>query len=140
MNTKYFYQFNRCAILLVACCLIFVSVGIANAQNQTRRISFVKGKSGTTLSGTLRRSKTIDDQHYYIIRARAGQTLTLHLKSSVGAAVMVVKTPDGNPLFDEMDTDTSDSLPATGEYRIHIFNPGNGNLGNTRYTLTVSIK
>lgn len=118
----------------------FLNAKYQTSENAPHRISFAKGKSSATFSGTLRRSRSVDDQHYYVIRARAGQGLTLHLKASSGAAAMEVFTPSGEKLFDEMEMDTSDLLPATGDYRIHIFNPGNGNLGNTRYTLTVSIK
>lgn len=109
-------------------------------ENAPKRIVFAKGKSSAVLTGTLRRTKTIDDVHYYVVRAKAGQSLILRVTAASGSAAVTVQNSGGEMISEGIDDRFDGKIPATGDYVIHVFNPGNGNFGSTRYTLTVSVK
>ena len=113
----------------------FSTSAIAQAE---KRIQFAKGKTSTTVTGSLKR----DTQTTYKVGARKGQKLTVTFKSNVGKnAGIVIFAPDPageNKLIfgeDGLGNKTMQfDLDLTGDYEIQV--------GSTRagsYTMTVKI-
>jgi hypothetical protein len=97
--------------------LILFSIS-ASAQKSIKRVSFAKGTTEAAISGTIRRYEFRD----YLIRARAGQTISVKLNSKNTFTVFTIFTPDGNNLEGaaEMDDYDSAALPANGDYKIRV--------------------
>lgn len=132
MKTKKFRVIG--IFLMLAAALSFAA--IVSADGITKRIKFAKGRSSTTISGTVIRG----DRDTYILGARAGQRMTVRITSLENNAVFQIEAPDGSYLdgAGEMDDARSWSgrLPGSGDYRIVV----GGTRGNASYKVTVSIK
>jgi heat shock protein HslJ len=102
--------------------------------NDAQRIRFAAGATSATLTGTLAASES--DQ--YVLRALAGQTLSLDLAFTEGQAILVVWGEDGDVLLSDHAEVSSfrRALPRTQEYFIQVKGRPDG---NTSYTMTVSI-
>ena len=81
----------------------------ASAQQDTV-VAFAKGASSATLKGSIKG----DQDHSYLVDARAGQTMTVTLTSTKGGAEMNVYAP-GN--------DTAISLGADDPYNVTVVLP-----------------
>src|SRR5690349_15486935 len=95
-------------------------VTVAVAQKGTsivRRINFQRGRTTAVLQGTLKRGTS----HDYLLRAKSGQTMTVHLatKADMGFEVM---TPSGEVLA-EYTKDWTGDLPQSCDYRINVLPP-----------------
>lgn len=122
-----------CSLLLTSLCLAWTFP--APAQKGTsvvRRVSFARGRTTAILHGTVSRGVSDD----YLLRARAGQTMSLHLSANADASFSIL-TPSGNPLGDFV-SDWSGELPESGDYRINVLPPSRTNAA--RYTLEVTIR
>jgi hypothetical protein len=84
----------------------------AGAQQQTV-VAFAKGTSSATLKGSIKG----DQDHSYLVDARAGQTMTVTLTATKGSAEMNVWAP-GN--------DTAISLGAVDPYNVTVVLPTSG--------------
>lgn len=115
--------------------LMAVSVAVL-ADGVTKRIKFGKGKNSAMVAGAVVRG----DRDTYIVGARAGQTMTVKIRSVENNAVFQIQGPDGEFLHNAGDEDdatkTSNTLPENGDYRIIV----GGTRGNATYKLTVSIR
>ena len=102
--------------------------------NTAQRIRFAAGGTSATIAGTLAASES--DQ--YILRALAGQTLSLDLAFTEGQAILVVWGEDGDVLLSDHAEVSSfkQALPRTQEYFIQVKGRPDG---NTSYTMTVNI-
>lgn len=86
------------------------------------RISFAKGKSSATISGSIPE----DSEKTYLVGARAGQTITIKITEGGrnNDVVFHLVAPDGSyPMgiageMPEFDTNWSGKLPKTGDYKI----------------------
>jgi hypothetical protein len=102
-------------------------------------VQFPKGRSGTTIQGSLRGDETVD----YKLRAAAGQEMKVRLKT--GAVYFNVLPPGSNDVALFVGSRDGDSfvgtLAADGEYRIRVYQMGNakgsGKLAN--FTIDVAI-
>jgi hypothetical protein len=75
----------------------------------------------------------------YQLRARKGQTMTLHLTSAKKNAVFLVYLPGMNLLEIPQDaTDWSGTLPKSGDYEIVVFPQDEAT--NTTFTLEINIR
>ena len=131
---------RRAAILNLALLMILQTAPIVTAQ-RARRIQFARGRTTTILRGTL--SARADARHVYLLRARAGQTLTAHITASGrGDAVFSIRAPSGTHVDEDhpIETDWSGELPQSGDYRITVFNPSAHVRGLVRYTLEITIR
>lgn len=116
--------------------LLSLAISVVTSADITSRIRFAKGKSSATVSGSVVRG----DRENFIVRAKAGQKMTVKITSLEDNAVFEIEGPDGEYLEGAVPGDDtmnfSDSLPLKGDYKIVV----GGTRGNTTYKLTVSIK
>jgi hypothetical protein len=122
---------------LLATLLLFAPLAGAAAQkgrSVVRTINFPRGWTTTVLRGTVRRGLS----HDYLLRARRGQTMTLHLATTAGGMSLTILRPDGETWIYDVK-DWSGELPSTGTYRINVL-PDTTTEQPTRYALEVMIK
>lgn len=102
--------------------------------NIPERIAFVPGSTSTSLTGNLAAAKP----HQYVLRALAGQTLSINLTFMEGQAILVVWGEDGDILLSDHAQASSfqRALPATQAYYIQVKGRPDG---NTTYRMTISI-
>ena len=102
--------------------------------NAAQRIRFEPGATSATLTGTLAASES----DTYVLRALAGQTLSVDLSFTEGQAILVVWGEDGDVLLSDHAEVSSfkRALPRTQDYFIQVKGRPDG---NTSYTMTVTI-
>jgi heat shock protein HslJ len=102
--------------------------------NAAQRIRFAPGSTSATVTGNLAASES--DQ--YVLRALAGQTLSVNLTFTEGRAILVVWGEDGNVLLsDHAEVSNFEGvLPTTQDYYIMVKGRSDG---NTAYTMTVTV-
>lgn len=128
--------------LALACALAFAAASVSAADGiETRALRFAKGASAATVKGTLKGSQTID----YKVGAKAGQTMTVALKTTSGSNYFNVLPPGSNDVAVFVgSTDGNDwtgKLEADGTYTIRVYLMRNAARRNesANYTLTVGI-
>ena len=99
------------------------------------RVQFAPGETRQTL-----RNSVVEGELYaYVLRARAGQEMSVTLASEEDNAIFIVRTPLGETLvgFDEKATSFVGTLPATGDYVVAV----RGTVGSVSasYTLDIDI-
>lgn len=103
---------------------------------QTRRVRFPRGRTTAVLKGAVVRAT----QDQYILGARRGQTMIVHITSLEKNAVFAILGPNGSALDGaEEDSDVMDwtgELPSSGDYSIWV----SPTRGNATYTLEVTIR
>lgn len=97
---------------------------------QTEPIRFASGTDNATVQGTF----TPGSDDHYVLRARAGQSMTL--AGAFGGLAVSVLAPDGSPLPGGPADSITYQLPATGDYTITI---GQRRGEATTYSFTVTI-
>lgn len=108
---------------------------------RTQVVQFAKGHSSATLKGTIKGSQTID----YTLRAKAGQTMNVTLKTGNGANYFNVLPPGSDDVAIFVGSiggnEWSGALPADGEYKVRVYlMRGAARRNETAgYTLTVGI-
>lgn len=133
---------NKLLVSLLTSALL-VGTAVTSAEAAIKHIQFGKGKSSASVSGKVKGNESID----YVIRAGAGQTMTVDFKASKGAAFFNVLPPGstGEAIFvDSMDavgTSYKGVLPSDGDYiiRIYLMGAAEDSGKPVSYTLTVSI-
>ena len=120
-------------IILVV--LLIVSVVTAQAW-KVQRVKFARGRTTAVLKGAVVRAT----KDRYILGARSGQTMIVHVTSLEKNAVFSIAGPDGSGLPGaEEEADASDwtgELPMNGDYSISV----SPTRGNATYTLEVTIR
>lgn len=133
MRPKTFSNYLSAALALL---LLVSSVCEVQARGITRRVRFARGRTTAILKNSLVRG----DVDRYILGARAGQTMTVHITSRENNAVFNLQTPSGKSLegAGEVDdaTDWSGELSESGDHIIEV----GGTRGNATYTLEVAIR
>ena len=125
---------SRLRALLIAALLVMSSMGVTAQPDRTRRIRFERGRT----SKVIRDSVIRGTRDRYLVGARRGQTLMVHITSLEENAVFDVY-PRGSdePLNGAQETtDWGGELPRTGDYVIVV----GGTRGNASYTLEVKIR
>lgn len=106
------------------------------AKGKTQRVRFARGRTTAVLHGAVVRGT----QDRYILGARAGQTMIVHVTSREKNAGFAILGPDATALEGaEEGTDAMDwtgTLPLNGDYSIWI----GPTRGNATYTLEVTIR
>ena len=97
-------------------------VAPASAQESwtTQRVHFAAGQSTTTMQGTLRGHRTAD----YVVNARAGQVLSVHLDSRNASATFDVVIPgsrDALILGTEGRTTFTGTLASAGTAAVRVY-------------------
>ncbi len=121
------------AILLTALLLVTVMADAAQGD-RTRRVRFARGRTSTVIKEAVVRGT----RDRYILGARAGQTLLVHITSVEDNAVFDIYGPGGKAVLDgaQETTDWTGELPRSGDYVIEV----GGTRGNATYTLEVTIR
>lgn len=115
--------------------LLLMTAGIAEAgRDRTRRIRFERGRTTTVIKDAVLRG----DRDRYLLHARAGQTLIVHITSEENNAVFDIYRKGGKQTLGnaQESTDWTGALPRTGDYVIEV----GGTRGNASYTLEVTIR
>ncbi len=132
----------RIGRLLMVCLLVAASSSVLAADGiESRPLQFAKGTSSATVKGSLKGDKTID----YKLRAKAGQNMSVTLKTSNGANYFNVLPPgsSGEAIFigSTSGNEWTSLLRADGEYtvRVYLMRSAARRSETADYTLTVGI-
>ena len=114
------------SILLALVLMTLLATADVMAQS---RISFKRGSSSATVSGVIGVNRGVAGPNYrsYVLRARAGQTISATLSSDNGKVAFV----------ENDQTSYSVTANRSRDYVIRIYN---GGASSTKYTITVSIQ
>jgi hypothetical protein len=122
--------------------LIVLLLATAPAWGKTVVVRFPKGRTTVILKGRTTGGPSESggmDPITYRLRAKAGQTLTLHLTSAKKNAVFGVWAPGMDPIdVGQNATDWSGTLPKNGNYEISVW--PEDETTNTTFTLEVTIR
>jgi hypothetical protein len=103
---------------------------------KVQRVKFARGRTTAVLKGAVIRAES----DRYLLAARSGQTMIVHITSLEKNAVFRISAPDGSDLPGaEEEADVSDwtgELPSNGDYSIWV----TPTRGNATYTLEVTIR
>ena len=127
---------NRAGIL-VALLLVLSFSSLIFAQKTSRPIRFARGRTTAVIRDTI-----LDGQwHDYTLRARQGQTMSVHISGSSRNLTFRVIPPNGDDQHgsltgEEGVRDWQGELPETGEYYISVHGPNR----KATYTLEVNIR
>ena len=135
--------FQAVSALVITAVLLATTAAISAAQcggpmggTSARRVRFPRGRTTAVLKGAVVRGTT----DRYLLGARAGQTMTVHVTARERNAVFQIYAPNGDTLDGASETsdatDWSGELPASGDYTIVV----GGTRGNANYTLEVTIR
>jgi len=127
---------NRHSKTFIVLVTLAISITALAQTGQKQRVRFPRGRTTAVLKGAVIRGT----QNQYILGARAGQTMIVHITSREKNAVFAILDPNGTALDGaEEGTDATDwtgRLPSTGDYSIWV----GGTRGNASYTLEVTIR
>lgn len=115
-------------------CASLTGAAAQKGKSVVRQINFPRGRTATVLRGVVKRGLS----HDYLLRARAGQTMTLHLVTNASGMSLTILRPDGETWIYDVK-DWSGQLPSTGTYRINVL-PDTTTEQPTRYALEVMIR
>lgn len=124
--------------------LLAISTGLpldGQAAIESHPIQFAKGTSSATIKATLKGDQTVD----YKLRAKAGQTMQVSMKTSNASSYFNVLPPGskGEAIFigSRDGNDWTGALPKDGEYTVRVYLMRNAARRNevANYTLTVGI-
>ena len=132
---------NRHRAVIGRTLLLIVLLGAqfsAPAQNKSQRVRFQTGRSSITLRGRI----VGFDARDYVVGAKAGQEMNVHLASSNPSAYFVVYTINGKPTDMNETTDWSLHTVESGDYVIRVFmmrSAARRKGATANYALTISI-
>ncbi|MDQ3817077.1 MAG: hypothetical protein M3362_05235 [Acidobacteriota bacterium] len=105
------------------------------AASAKKRVKFPPGRTTVILKS----KTTVSTAEVYVLRARKGQRMTLHLTSTSKKAVFTIFPPDWHPTQDASNvTEWDGELPQTGDYEIWV-SPRDES-GDTAFTLEVTVR
>ena len=112
---------------------IILAVTVFAVQTVTR-INFAKGKSSTTVSGSVGDAGMKD----YIIRGNKGQELSATVTSPCESVqIIVIDNGTGQVISENPSTEYTDELPGTDDYIIRV---QNSDSATCKFSLKVGIK
>ena len=127
------------ACILLSLCLNLAAQGggsLGSPSGKTQRVRFARGRTTAILKGAVVRGT----KDRYILGARAGQTMIVHLTSREKNAEFLIQDPNGTAVegLDDglADTDWTGELPVSGDYSIWV----SPTRGNATYTLEITIR
>ena len=125
---------RRTLLPLIVVTLLLCS--IAAFAQKVQRVRFARGRTTAVLKGAVVRAT----KDRYILGARGGQTMLVHVTALEKNAVFFIVGPDGTELTGAEDgtdsTDWTGTLPESGDYSIYV----SPTRGNATYTLEVTIR
>jgi hypothetical protein len=119
--------------LAVAALLLVSAIAVPAQGDRTRRVRFARGRTTTVIKDAVVRGT----RDRYILGARRGQTLTVHITSLEDNAVFDIRRVGSRQTLPgaEETVDWSGELPRNGDYVIVV----GGTRGNATYTLELTI-
>ncbi|MBB4081340.1 DNA breaking-rejoining protein [Brevundimonas lenta] len=128
-------------LMLLAAIAALAAPALAQDAVRNERIQFARGASSATVTGDIQGYDTVN----HLVGARAGQTMSVHMRSSNASNYFNVTAPGADAaLF----TGSSDGqhfeaqLPSSGDYVVQVYLMRNaarrGESAN--YTLTVDVR
>jgi hypothetical protein len=128
------------ATLILVLARSVAGIAVADAGIRQETVQFAKGASSADIKGQLKGDATID----YVVRAAAGQTLSVKLQKTNAQNYFNVMPPasQGSAMFvGDSGENYSGVLPADGDYivRVYLMRPAARRGENSNYTLTVGV-
>lgn len=120
-------------ILMTLLLTMFAVVSAQRGRSIVERVHFQRGRTTAVLKGAVVRGMS----HDYLLGARSGQSMSVHLASS-GDVRFTILNPDGDSIADYVQ-DWSGELPLSGDYRINVL-PDTSRRSAIAYTLEVTIR
>ncbi|MGB7904464.1 MAG: hypothetical protein WCF43_07215 [Steroidobacteraceae bacterium] len=116
----------------------FAGTAVADAGIRQEKVQFAKGASSAVIKGQLKGDAMVD----YLVRAAAGQTLSVKLQKSNAQNYFNVMPPGstGSAMFvGDTGENYAGMLPADGDYivRVYLMRPAARRGDSSNYTLTV---
>lgn len=107
---------------------------------RVERVQFARGATAARVSGRIQGYRMVD----YLVTARAGQRMTVQLQTQGRFTYFVVRAPGTEEnLYDatSLGRTATVTLPATGDYRIRVFQMRNAARRGegSNYSLTIRI-
>lgn len=123
---------------VVVCAQVIAGTTAADTGIRQEGVQFAKGASSAVIKGQLRGDAMVD----YVVRAAAGQTLSVKLQKSNGQNYFNVLPPGstGSAMFvGDTGDDYSGVLPADGDYvvRVYLMRPAARRGESSNYTVTI---
>ena len=136
-------QLLKVAAVAASAMVLAVPAGSATAQvraERVERVQFARGANSATVRGQIRGYGMVD----YLVNARAGQRMTVRFATRGRFTYFLVRAPgsEENLLDGTSSGGTAElTLPASGAYRIRVFQMRNAARRGERsnYTLTVRV-
>ena len=130
--------FRKFSILLsmLAVFVVMIEAGVV-AQRGTSivtRITFARGRTTAVGRGSVHRGMS----HDYLLKAGAGQTMSVHLAAR-GGVCFDLYTPGLADSLAQCSKDWSGDLPRSGDYRINVL-PDTTTERSIPYTLEVTVR
>jgi antitoxin (DNA-binding transcriptional repressor) of toxin-antitoxin stability system len=136
MNSLTSIHMMRCISVFFLTVLLSHSVSAQKGTYVTKRITFQKGGNSIVIQGKARWGTS----YIYLLRARAGQTLTVHLE---GIPVVRIVPPGArhDEALEGADNvnDWSGKLPKTGDYQLNVGH-ANDAYADAQYTLKIKVE
>jgi hypothetical protein len=122
------------ALVAVAVCCLAARAS-AQVGGQPTVVKFEKGRTTAVLKGKA------DNAHgfTYILAAKAGQTMTVHVTSTAGEAIFSLTAPSGAVEGALEVKDWTGQLPDTGSYLVAVWNKRKRGRA-IPYTLEITIR
>ncbi|MEK6337294.1 MAG: hypothetical protein AABM67_20420 [Acidobacteriota bacterium] len=109
----------------------------ANYPKHIQRVRFHRGKTTTVIRGVARTPGIYE----WVLQAKAGQHLTVHLTSSnKGVEFSIFAPKDDNSEYPLGVYDWEGDLNTSGKYQIVLINNREGGPRNPTYTLEVTVR
>lgn len=121
--------------------VVIPPIAVAETQISTQRVQFAPGTTSTTIEGTITGYETID----YLVSATAGQAMNVSMATDNSANYFNILAPGENEvaMFNGSvnENQYEGSLPATGEYKIRVYQMRSAARRNevANYRLEISI-
>ena len=134
-----FSDLRKSAFVCGSFLLVLSSGGAALAQRggkaEPNRIAFKRGTTSKTISGTVRG----DEQAEYVLAAKKGQELIVHVTSTPRRTCLLELHGPENADLAFSQYDYRAALPAMGDYLLIVLRPTESR-GTSRYKLTVAVR
>jgi len=123
-------------ISILALLVLMTGAGVLAQKGASivARIKFAAGRTTAVERGSVHRGMS----HDYLLKAGAGQTMTVHLASG-GGVCFDLYTPGLNDSLAQCSKDWSGELPRSGDYRINVL-PDTTTEPSIRYTLEITVR
>jgi len=118
------------ALVLMTSAVVFSQKGTSIVT----RIKFPRGRTTTVERGSVHRGMS----HDYLLKASAGQTMSVHLAAR-GGVCFDLYTPGLTDSLAQCSKDWSGELPRSGDYRINVL-PDTTTERSIPYTLEVTVR